>query len=161
MLHTFVAPLQERPGVLTRAASLFLLFPMQAAFTQTVPIRIRVLDGRTGKPYTHASIIVWDDTLLAPGHAAAVLPSTTTDDQGISVVQTSPSARISIHVTAEVGSCLPKSRAHEPLSVTRVADILSSGVLQRNICGKPHVEPHPGELVVFQRPLHWYERLSN
>ena len=162
MLHTFIALIQDRPGVLTHIAALALLLPASCpVYAQAeAAIRVRVLDGHTGKPYAHTGIVVWDDTRLAPGHPATTLFAQPTDDQGVSIVQASPHAMISVHVSAEVGSCFPRMPDKQGPYTTSVTDILRTGVISPNICGKPHVQPRPGELIVFQRPLHWYERLA-
>ena len=41
-----------------------------------------------------------------------------------------------------------------------VSDILSTGVSAINYCSKKWVKPKPGELVLFVRPMHWWEKFG-
>jgi|ERR1700678_2768202 hypothetical protein len=41
-----------------------------------------------------------------------------------------------------------------------IAKILNSGAAAGNTCGELRVKAKPGELIVFVRPLHWWERMK-
>jgi hypothetical protein len=42
--------------------------------------------------------------------------------------------------------------------VYRFQDVLIHGVVTPNKCGKAIAQPVPGQLVLFVRPPHWWER---
>jgi len=42
--------------------------------------------------------------------------------------------------------------------VYRFADVLAHGTVAANKCGKATAQPIPGQLVLFVRPAHWWEK---
>lgn len=41
-----------------------------------------------------------------------------------------------------------------------IKGILESGISASNTCGRSRVKAKPGELILFVRPLHWWERMK-
>jgi hypothetical protein len=142
-------------------------------------IRIKVLNGRNGRPIVHECVNVW----VGPAHGAAVVVPT--DNDGIALIHLaaigvdgSPGSRVSacngmgaidpiftysdtIRITS--GYSMP-CQAHPPDSpwlTFSVNKVLQSGDATANHCGKTEASPKAGELIFFVRPLHWWEALRN
>jgi hypothetical protein len=44
-------------------------------------------------------------------------------------------------------------------NVYAVAQVLSTGAVAQNSCGKATCQPVPGKFVLFVRPMHWWEKM--
>lgn len=125
---------------------------------QTAPVTIQVLNGHNGKPVAHRSVSVRIEPLVLDN--IRYLP--TTDANGVLTVQAPLQAGINAIVT-EFPTCrhVPKAdRTKGPITFP-VHQVLSSGVVEANNCSHRTVPPTPGQLTLFVRPLHWWERLSD
>jgi hypothetical protein len=148
MLHTFVALVQDKPGVLTRVASALVLACSPALLIgQRAQVHIRMVDGRNGHPWAKKHIEVYDAT-SDPRYLPKTLSEGKTDEHGDLIVDLDMSAVIGVTGSTESQRCVTRGR-----SQWRVADIVASGAVQENTCNfKIAVTPTPGELVVFIRP---------
>ena len=128
------------------------------AHGQAVTVRIRVLNGRTGKPIAQH----WVSPRIEPPRPHAPKHASTTDINGI-VALTVPLHTGLNAIVGEYPTCryVPKAdRAEGPLTFP-VDQILATGVVEANSCSHRTVAPTPGELTLFVRPLHWWDRLSD
>jgi hypothetical protein len=125
---------------------------------QSTTIRIRFLDGHTGKSVVHANSFIGVYPLQphrgpielvadANGEVNITVP---TDSRVNSTVSEYPTCR---HVAKA-------ARTKGPVTFP-VEKIFSSGIVDANNCSHFTTQPIPGELVLFVRPLHWRERLSD
>jgi hypothetical protein len=140
-------------------------------------IRIRVLNGRNGRPVSDQCLNVW---VAGKRMFDAVIP---TDGGGIAVFHLAgdPNNRVQegrckgvaapypavTHaeaiqtVPAWPVDCQPykKIRPHQysPPPSYSVEQILATGLVARNSCGKVNVSARPGELIVFTRALRPWE----
>lgn len=66
-----------------------------------------------------------------------------------------------IRVNAGYVPCLPHVPDYSWLAHTTFSTkkVLRSGLVTANACGKARASPKPGEIVLFVRPLHWWEKL--
>jgi hypothetical protein len=58
--------------------------------------------------------------------------------------------------------CYPHVRDYSWLSTTNIStkQLLQQGIVWPNTCGKATASPKPGELILFVRPLTWWEKLK-
>jgi hypothetical protein len=146
-------------------------------------IRIRVLNGRNGKPITKECINVWTGT----GHGTHMVAAT--NKSGVAVLRLAEReilaesaclgwpARASrepdvdgITISGdsyiacqEYGKITPGEPPTDPLNTMPsypTKKILESGVSTTNTCGKFRAEAKPGELIFFVRPPTWLEKLK-
>jgi len=168
------------PGRLRRnSARLLLLFALTwlgRAQAAAQDIRIEVLDGRNGRPVTNQCLNVW-----VPGERGfdAVIP---TDSSGIAVFRLAGDPNNWIKKGRCKGAVAPyppvthaqaiqpfpawpvDCRVHKigphqysPLPTYSVREILDTGVVAEDFCGKVKVSATAGELIIFTRPLRPWE----
>jgi hypothetical protein len=125
--------------------------------TAQVVLNIRVLDGHTGKPVVNVGVFA----VVRPGpHFPSKEP--VTDAHGLITVSATPGAQVQAIVN-QYPTCrviAKRDRVYGPI-LDSVDEIEQTGVVQRNHCSKHTAQPTPGELTLFVRPLHWWERLSD
>jgi hypothetical protein len=65
-------------------------------------------------------------------------------------------------VNAPFVVCYPHASDHSWLSIAEISTkkLLQQGIVWPNSCGKATSSPIPGELIVFVRPLTWWEKLK-
>ncbi len=138
---------------------------------QTATIRIRVLDGRTGKSLSGMEL-AFVDYHTDPDR------STHADFNGRMIVKTSadgdsyiatPEAHgvLVFNVLGSNGAWIPCTR--QKLYDTRtqtygsehlypVPTIVASGLVASNNCSRRTATAKPGELIIFVRPVTWWEK---
>ncbi len=146
-----------------RVSALFLCLiavgPLLAA-QKPVTIHIRVLDGKSGLPAAVSNFLVRADRHQTihnewvhrgeDGTATVTIP---TSVQEIAV-KTTDSLSIDTYINCEIG----RENDRERDVWYSVAEILQSGVVARNECGKTQFKAKPGELLFFVRARTWRER---
>ncbi len=128
---------------------------------QVSTLHIRVLNGRKGSPVKNASATM---TVVPIGPYATPLERKT-DAQGSFSMLVESDVKGDVQLRALVlryPTCryVPKADRKKPPMIYAVHDILTHGIVSDNRCSKRTVAPTPGELTLFVRPLHWWERLS-
>lgn len=144
-------------------------------------IRIRVLNGRTGKPITNECLNVWTGTgrgahLVAATNkeGLAVLhfadsevvaeaacqgwPAQATADAGVDGITLSGNRYVACQ---EYARTTPGEPPVDPLSLMpsySVKKVLESGMSTANTCGKFRTGAKPGELIFYVRPRSLWER---
>ncbi len=166
--------------------SLFLLFVLgsygMALHAQT--IRIKLVDGRNGRPMADKCINVWVGDRSAP--KSRPLLETQTDKNGVANLHlTEQDAEVSkqsqqlacglqgvidpvvkygdtVSIRAGYVSCQPHRADYSWLAMLDLSaeEVLQSGIVTPNACGKAKASPTPGEIVLFVRPLSWWEKLK-
>jgi hypothetical protein len=120
-----------------------------AADAHAVSVRIRVLDGRTGRPVAGEHLQIWMNE--ARGAARDVV----TGKDGIALLE-APSGATIIVATDLYFDCRPFKKGDARPSYS-VGEIVSAGVTAANTCGNADPEARVGELLLFVRPIHWWE----
>lgn len=160
-------------------------FPPASLFSKR--IRIRVLDGRNGKPIANDCVNVFVPGIIralviptdrmglavlsvtgehttisspAAGKACGGLASSDPTVGFDDVIQISSDRYIACQeygkvVPGDPTTSIPENRA-PTYSVKR---ILESGMAASNTCGKLRMMPKPGELILFVKPVHWWDGL--
>lgn len=143
-------------------------------------IHIKVLDGRNGRPVGNECVNVLVSS-MPPGSWALVIA---TDEEGLALLRLTERAsevgnrqygsacggKASIDPVVKYGDtisvlpgsidCRPHARNNGSSILWRYSleGVLKSGLDTGNSCGKVQVSPKPGELILYVRPRHWWER---
>jgi hypothetical protein len=119
-------------------------------------IRIRLVNAQTGEPEKGLQSIG-----LYPGRDQSGFLRETTDMNGIAVFRL-PSPLVEWVTASESSRTLYQCSPYQK-NTFKTAEILRRGVIALNVCDakgklKGEVEAKPGEVIVFPRPLHWWEK---
>ena len=117
------------------------------------PIIIRVVDGRNGHPITDEKLQLWFNS--QSGSAMSI----STDKNGVAKIDSPAGVALLISANLYV-DCRYSKQAGPERPTYPVSDIVRSGVLAVNTCGKLKLLPTPGELIFFVRPEHWWEGMK-
>lgn len=131
--------------------ALLLAIGVPSTFAQTSVIRVRVVDGRTGKPVRTGNLNVW----TSPNQiASSDIPL---NREGIAMIQISHEDTIRIFPGFDFfcGVRTPGSVGQE----FPVDEVLRTGAATANGCGKANTAVKPGEIVVYVRPLTFWEAM--
>lgn len=147
-------------------------------------IRIKLVDGRNGRPMGGKCINLWVGDRSA--RMSRPLLETQTDKDGVANLRVTErdaeinnqNQRLACGLqgiidpvvkygdTITIGSDYMLCQARLPdgswqaLEGFSTKDALRSGIATANTCGKAKASPTPGEIVLFVRPLHWWEKLK-
>ena len=118
--------------------------------------RVRVLDGRNGLPLERAHLRLWYDE---SGDTAFPL---VTNAQGIALMPAPVGIPVRVLVAPEdkVDCRTTQVETHTLQTGVNLAVLAESGAVSVNHCGRLNEKPKPGELLLFVRPLRWYEGLN-
>jgi hypothetical protein len=161
---------------------LFVLFVLGSGGTalQAQTIRIKLVNGRTGRAMGGTCVNVWvgnerKSAMAIPTDKDGVASLRLTDKDAEINTQnqskecgdfgvTNPVVKYasSIRVNAGYVSCQVRQPDHTWLAIQNFSakEVLESGVVTANTCGKANASPTPGEIVLFVRPLSWWEKLK-
>jgi hypothetical protein len=136
------------------SGALFLLAALAIASSaiRAETIRIRTLDGRNGRPIPNENLQVWIDR-----QSGAALNLSMHKD-GVADLEVSRDSVIFVNSNYYF-DCRFTRTADPSNSAYAVSEILKSGIVSTNACGKLNVEVRPGEFIFFVRPAHWWEGL--
>ncbi len=155
------------------------IWPAMPLLAQT--LEIKLMDGRNGRPMVGPSsyVNVWVGT---ERKGAITIPS---DGKGVARLQlTSKASEVNIPSSQNVGSmvmehpvvrydellrinapyawCAPAGSNYSWLALKDFStkEVLDHGYASANTCGRPAFSPHPGQIILFVRPLTLWERLK-
>lgn len=152
---------------------------------QAETIKIKLVNGRNGLPMagTASHVNVWVGTerkeaIVIPtdgnGVASLQLLQLTlntaeinipnpSNDRG-SVVVANPVVKYneSFRINVPYALCQPHGGNYSWLEIMDLTTsrVLQEGITMANTCGKPRAAAKPGEVIIFVRPLNWWERLK-
>ncbi|MBO0725691.1 MAG: hypothetical protein J2P52_08845 [Blastocatellia bacterium] len=163
---------------------LLLAFGLTTAADHAQTVKIKLVDGRNGRPMASIRICVWVGN---KGNANSGLwINTETDKTGSVDIRLTPEhvedknetgvicgGSVVINPVFEFGDTISISSytmvcqrvvSNESSWLNRIhwstEEALKHGVVTPNACGKATASPTPGELVFFVRPLTWLENLQ-
>jgi hypothetical protein len=126
-------------------------------------IMVKLVDGRNGRTLRDQSVAIW----LAEKAIGMPNQSVRTNTEGIAFVLV-PVQQTSFVIAGEsLVDCrmhvrYGKAAMDEAKTYTEevyvFADVLAHGAVGANKCGKATAQPTPGQLVLFVRPPHWWEK---
>lgn len=143
-------------------------------------IKIKLVNGKTGQAITNTCVNTWVGT---ERKEAMAIP---TDKDGVASLRlTDKDAEInaqdqwkacgndglvnpvvkfaaSIQINAGYVLCQVRKSDYTWLAIQKFAteEVLESGVVTGNTCGKAKASPKPGAITIFVRPLNWWEKLK-
>lgn len=144
-------------------------------------IRIKLVNGKNGHPIAEACVNVGVGTkhnaagIAIPTDKDGVASFSLTDDNATINTETkwkacgyfgvvNPVVKYADSIRINIGyvSCQPHAPDHSWLLMMTfpTKDLLQSGVVTANACGKATASPDPGEVVLFVRPLTFREKLK-
>ena len=144
------------PLKLCSRSTAVIVFSMLAAVSvHAQTLRLRIVDGRNGRPIPNEQPQV---TWIGHQNASPVQIQTNTD--GIAKLDL-PSGKIDyVRIDANLYyDCRKISKDMSPTTYS-VREALRAGIVAINTCGKLEIDPGPGEIILFVRPLHRWERLK-
>ncbi len=142
MLHTFVALVQDKPGVLTRVASLLLLLMLLPTLAEAQDVKIRIINAKTGHPVKDEKLNV----ALRVDQIGSVAMAT--DKNGIILVDTGKATTIRI-LSNMYADCRSRGELYTDYSI---ATILKTGITTGNLCSDAKPTAKPRELILFEIP---------
>jgi hypothetical protein len=143
-------------------------------------VEIKLLDGRNGRPMADTCIGVFVSTfdrmlgIQTDKNGITSLRLTENDAEvdtrnrpngcgDWSVIN--PIVKYSEVITINAGYvlCQPHTPDHSWLATKEFStkDVIQSGVVTANTCGKATASPTPGEIILFVRPLTWWEKFKS
>ena len=134
---------QQRP-----IAAALLLLCCTSTYAET--FRVRVLDAHNARPVSGEKVNV---------HIKGIRDDATytTDSNGIFIVDASKNAELSVATEWRV-TCLAKKHSGVPMFT--VQQILTSGVVEPNTCGRAKAELIPGTITIFTRKATFFENMA-
>jgi hypothetical protein len=118
-------------------------------------LRVRILDGRSGHPISNEQPQVWI------GHENGSAIQLQTNQDGIADVHLRKTADADyIRIEANHYYDCRRFQKDAARPSYSVKEIIASGVVGEDTCGKLQIEPKRGEVILFVRPLHWWEGLK-
>ena len=163
---------------LARRSLVFMLMLAGFAAAQLAgqDVRVRVLDGRNGRPVSRECVNVW----VGPVHGPSLVIPTNKDGvallhlaagasqaragrralacKGMAVIDPIVKYADTIEITGDYYVPCQRHPPESPWLSFSVKTVLHSGDASANGCGRIEVSPEPGELILFVRPMHWWER---
>lgn len=135
-----------------------LLLPLSLpAQVQVATVHIRVLNGRTEKPVKRAETSI----TVTPGAYATPLDRKTDLTGRLAFLV--PSGTEIHTLVLRYANCrsVPKADRKHQVESFPTGQILAGGIVSENSCSQRTISPTPGELTLFVRPMHWWERIRN
>jgi hypothetical protein len=147
-------------------------------------IEIKLVNGRNGHPIAHACINVWVGDRSQPGSRPLLEAQTNSDgvtklhfadeDTKISTQNQQPACGLSgvinpvvksgdtVSIRAGYVLCHLRSPDYSWLAMVDfpTKKVLEQGIVTRNTCGKATASPKPGQVVIFVRPLTFWEKMK-
>ncbi len=130
--------------------------------SQSQQFLIKLVKERSGKQAPHLLLVLVDATTRHPIAVREAADAYTAEAEGVEAIQIAwighaPKHHWSDFVTSE--SCRYGSLG----SITKVSEIVTSGVTIGDWCGERRLAPKPakpGELVIYIRRVHWWEKID-
>jgi hypothetical protein len=127
-------------------------------------IQIRVLLGKDGQPQVGRSIFLWQQNAngqpIPVGGGSPTTYKLLTDSKGIVRINIPDENSFAFYIGGQQ-ECYVHRQSTAAKQTFKVKEVLSSGVVTLNDCGKASSIRTPGELTVFVRKSHWWEFASD
>jgi len=168
-----------RCGWLNLLVTVLLVMPAMSLAAQT--LEIKLVDGRNGRPMvgTSAYVNVWvgkerKEAIAIPvdDNGVARLQLTLNPNEENMPISTGHGTMVEKHPVVKYAEsfkinvpyvlCGSGEGNHSPLDLKNFStkEVLDHGYASANACGKVTVSPQPGQVVLFVRPLTFWEKLK-
>ena len=169
----------HRRGFLGLLVLLFPILPGVSLFAQT--LEIKLVDGRNGRPMVGKTsyVNIWvgqqrKEAIAIPADEKGIarIQLTTNREEvnipdskdGRSIIVEHPVVMYDefLRMNVPYASCAAKESNFSWLKSETFSakDVLNRGYVSPNKCGRSADSPHPGQIVLFARPLTWWEKLK-
>jgi hypothetical protein len=164
--------------------SVLLVLALSGKALRAQIVEIKIVNGRNGHSVANRCMNVWVGDRSNP--RATPLLETQTDTNGIIRLRlTDEDAKIDVQsqqlvcglqgvinpivkygdtigIRAGYVSCQPHTPDYSWLAMTdfTTKQVVQQGIVTTNACGKATASPKPGEVILFVRPLTWWEKLK-
>ena len=128
----------------------------------TTTIHIRLLNGKTGQPIASKEIFLERNKTHLMSHAEE--HDIQTDASGLAEATVANTGDVLNPIVIDYKSCTPRTRRPGETEKSErfpVAQILSTGIVAQNTCGKTTQPPTPGELTLYVRTMNVLERITD
>jgi hypothetical protein len=152
---------------------LLVLVATAAAIGNAQTLRVRLLNGSSGKPISNSYVNVWVGDqrkeaipISIDGSGNAVLMLTGSAAGGGVKAEPTHEATFpyapQIKIQAGFVLCQTKQQKYSWLQITPYSteEWIRTGIVTANTCGKAVTKSEPGILTIFVRPLNFWEKLS-
>jgi hypothetical protein len=177
---------QERCGLKWRltdlllAMCLVLVVSSRGLTLNAQTVRIRLLDGKNGHPFAGKCVNVWvgsgrKEAMALPTNQDAIASLNLTQNSAqvdtylvwkacglLGVINPIVKYSDQIEINTSYVSCEPHTPDFSWLAMKAfpTKEIVQSGIVTANTCGKAKASPEPGEIILFVRPLSFWEKMK-
>jgi len=134
------------------------LFVVPAALSQQ-QFTVKALDARNGHPLKNVRIDIWF------GERASGVPRQSTTGPDGTTIFTVPEGERAFVTSGEfIADCRGGNvagKSYIDRNVYSVDEVLTTGTVGKNQCGKATAQPIRGTFTFFLRPFHWWEKLHD
>jgi hypothetical protein len=141
-------------------------------------VGIKLVNGRSGRPMASTCVNVWvgnerKAAMAIPSDENGVARLRLTDKDGeidmnnrwkgcgdFGVISPVVKYNDSLRINAGYVLCQSRTPDHTWLAIADLStkEVLQHGIVTPNTCGKATALPEPGEVIIFVRPLSWWEK---
>jgi hypothetical protein len=161
-----------------------LLLGLSTSAVSAQTIRIKLVDGRNGRPFAERRLQIWIGNRSNP-RSGSLIQSQTNQDGVTTLHLVREDAEIERHsqqlACGLSGAIDPTIKYDDTIGVRTsyvlcqrggsnyswlaminfsTKELLQQGIATPNTCGKATASPEPGDLIIFVRPLTWWEKLK-
>jgi len=131
-------------------------------------IAVRLVDGRNGRALRKQSVAIWlaekmigvpAQEVVTNADGIAFFPVPTQQSTFVIVGESLVDCRERLTYTGNAKRYEAEKDIVNKEEIYRVADVLSHGIVAVNRCGKVAAQPVAGQVVLFARPPHWWEKV--
>jgi len=152
MLQTFVALVGNKPGILTRVASLLLIaLTPSLALAQSPPLHIKIINAQTNKPIHDEKLNV----ALRVDQIGSVAMGT--DKNGVIAIDYGKATIVRI-LSNMYADCRPRLELYTNYSIDT---IVKNGITTGNLCSDANAKAKPGELILYEIPKTYIPTMTN
>ena len=128
----------------------------------TTTIHIRLINGKTGQPIADKEIFLERNKTHLMSHAEE--HDIKTDASGLAEANVAKNGDILNPIVVDYKSCTPRTKREDDTGRSErflVTQILSTGIVAQNTCGKATQPPTPGELTLYFRTMNVFEKIAD
>lgn len=181
--HELNTRLKSPLGKLVQVLVLMIL-ALSGTILRAQTVEIKLVNGKNGRPMANQCISVWVGDRSKP--SSGPLLNTQTDRSGVTTIRLAdedtkvsvdnehlacgllgvinPTVKFGNTISIRTGyaSCKPHAPNYSWLAMMdfSTGEALRQGIVTPNVCGKATAVPKAGEVIVFVRPLSWWEKLK-
>jgi hypothetical protein len=133
-------------------------------------VQIKLVNGRSGLPISGGFVNVWvgnerKNAIPIPANSDGIALLRLTDkDSEVDIHDRNPVLKYNDDLRINVGYvlCHIGGSNYSWLAIKdfSMREVLDHGIVAANMCGKATALPKPGQVILFVRPLSWWEKMK-